>query len=87
MKRGRTLCNFSFPCFEHTERVFVCQIFFGLSRFDVLVRIIAGCYELKPHRVILSRKARYVKTVNGLQGQKTVGVGEHRYRLRWIEGI
>ena len=62
-------------------------VFRHVSCVDVLVRIIAGCYELKPHRVILSRKARYVKTVNGLQGQKTVGVGEHRYRLRWSEGI
>ena len=42
--------------------------------------------ELKPHRVILYEKARYVKTVNGRQSQKTVGAGEHRYRLRWIWG-
>ena len=61
-------------------------VFRHVSCNVALVRINAGCYELKPHRVILSRKARYVKTVNGLQGQKTVGVGEHRYRLRWSEG-
>ena len=42
--------------------------------------------ELKPHRAILYEKARYVKTVNGRQSQKTVGAGEHRYRLRWIWG-
>jgi hypothetical protein len=62
-------------------------VFRHVSCAEALARISAGCYELKPHRVILSRKARYVKTVNGLQGQKTVGVGEHRYRLRWSEGI
>ena len=42
--------------------------------------------ELKPHRVILYEKARYVKTVNGHRSQKTVGAGEHRYSLRWIWG-
>ena len=42
--------------------------------------------ELRPHRVILYEKARYVKTVNGRRSQKTVGAGEHRYRLRWIWG-
>ena len=47
---------------------------------------VAECFELKPHRVILYWKARHVKTVNGRQGQETVGAGEHRYRLRWIEG-
>ena len=44
-------------------------------------------FELKPQRVIFLIKARYVKTVNGRQGQKTVGVVEHRYRLRWDTGI
>ena len=45
-----------------------------------------GVSELKPHRAILYEKARYVKTVNGRRSQKTVGTGEHRYRLRWIWG-
>ena len=31
--------------------------------------------------------ARRVKTVNTQLGGKTVGVGRHRYRLRWILGI
>jgi hypothetical protein len=31
--------------------------------------------------------ARCVKTVNTQPGGKTVGVGRHRYRLRWILGI
>ena len=34
--------------------------------------------ELKPHRVILYEKAKYVKMVHERRSQKTVGAGEHR---------